>query len=257
MTSMLNTAAASDTGPPNTSPPNTSASSSAPPTEAALRRRLGDILVERGTLTRAALDGAIKRQQRQQSDPSTRRLRLGALLVDLGLVDEHEVAQALGELLDKQVVDPRTVEIDLAFAQLIPRASAERDHLLILGTGPSGIRIVAADPTDVVALDDVRRATGVAKLEISIATPSVVQELIQRVWAISDQSTPTMGTRLISNHQPDLSRSCHRLTVMAAAGHTISRFATTSALRSWTPAIASSTVTIIEKSSIPSTPYSQ
>ena len=191
MTSMLNTAAA----------PDNSAPSSAPPTEAALRRRLGDILVERGTLTRAALDSAIKRQQRQQNDPGTRRLRLGALLVDLGLVDEHEVAQALGELLEKQVVDPRTVEIDLAFAQLIPRASAERDRLLILGSGPAGIRIVAADPTDVVALDDVRRATGMARLEISIATPSVVQELIQRVWAISEQTTP-VSELLIEDAEP-------------------------------------------------------
>ncbi len=171
-------------------PARTTSTSAGSAGEAALRRRLGDILVERGDLTRAGLDRAIQQQQSQSGDPGTRRVRLGALLVDLGLVDEHQVAQALGELLDKQVVDPRTVEIDFGYARLIPRASAERDRLLILGNGPQGVRLVAADPTDVVALDDVRRATGVARLEIAVATPSVVQELIQRVWALTDQSTP-------------------------------------------------------------------
>ena len=156
-----------------------------PENELALRRRLGDILVGRGVLTAGQLASVLDAQRRSAHvDPAASRQRLGILLVEQGLATEDQVAQALGELLGREVVDASQVPIDPAYARLLPRALAERGQVLVLGVGKSGLRVLAADPTDVLTLDDVRRHAGVQRLEILVGTPTQLRGLLDRVWSL-------------------------------------------------------------------------
>ena len=163
-------------------------------TEHALRRRLGDILVGHGVLTSARLRSVLDDQRRRAAeDPAAGRLRLGGLLVEQGLATEEQVAQALGELLGREVVDASQVPIDPAYARLVPRAVAERGLVLVLGTGDRGLRVLAADPTDVMTLDDVRRHAGVQRLEILVGTPSQLRGLLDRVWSLAQDAEVVAG----------------------------------------------------------------
>jgi type IV pilus assembly protein PilB len=69
---------------------------------------------------------------------------------------------------------------------------AEHNQVLLIGDGPRGLRVIAADPTDVLALDDVRRYTGIQRLDVTIATPEHLHSLLERVWAL-DQSTDVVA----------------------------------------------------------------
>ena len=71
---------------------------------------------------------------------------------------------------------------------MVPRALAERGQVLVLGVGERGLRVLAADPTDVLTLDDVRRHAGVQRLEILVGTPSQLRGLLERVWSLSQNA---------------------------------------------------------------------
>jgi len=158
-------------------------------TELALRRRLGDILVAHEVLTAQQLRQVLTDQRRaSEADPAAGRHRLGTLLVEQGLATEEQVAQALGELLGREVVDASQTPIDPTYARMVPRALAERGQVLVLGVGERGLRVLAADPTDVLTLDDVRRETGVQRLDILVGTPSQLRGLLERVWSLAQNA---------------------------------------------------------------------
>jgi type IV pilus assembly protein PilB len=127
--------------------------------EQTVRLRLGDVLVSRGVLTGEQLSDALDQQRERSLEGNGRRIRLGALLVELGLADEQQIAESLGQLLGREVVDAVSTPIDPELARRLPRVVAERSQVLPLGLGERGLRVLAADPTDVLALDDVRRHT--------------------------------------------------------------------------------------------------
>ena len=158
-------------------------------TELALRRRLGDILVGHGVLTAAQLREVLADQRHQaEAEPAADRQRLGALLVAQGLATEDQVAHALGELLGREVVDASQTPIDPRYARMVPRALAERGLVLVLGVGERGLRVLAADPTDVLTLDDVRRHAGAQRLEILVGTPTQLRGLLERVWSLAQSA---------------------------------------------------------------------
>src|SRR5665213_1543452 len=159
----------------------------APPTHDApsvhQRRRLGDVLVERGLVTPEQLTAALATQQTLLGK---QRKRLGKLVVDLGFVTERQVAEALAALLSLDLLEQADLAISLDVARLLPRPVAERDQVLVLGRTTDGLRIATADPTNVVALDDVRAYTGSQTLTLVVATASMIHEQIARVWSMGE-----------------------------------------------------------------------
>ena len=117
------------------------------------------------------------------------------LLVQHGLASEEQVASALAELLGREVVDASSLAHDPAWARLLPRPLAERCQMLVLGPGERGLRVLAADPTDVLALDDVRRHSGVQQLDVLVAIPSQLRALLDRVWSLETASDVVASVR--------------------------------------------------------------
>jgi type IV pilus assembly protein PilB len=159
----------------------------APPTHDApsvhQRRRLGDVLLERGLVSTEQLDAALATQQTLVGKA---RKRLGKLLVELGFVTERQVAESLAALLSLDLLEASDLAIPLDVARLLPRKVAERDQVLVLGRTSDGLRIATADPTNVVALDDVRAYTGSQTLTLVVATSSMIQKQIARIWSMGE-----------------------------------------------------------------------
>ncbi|HEY0871409.1 MAG TPA: ATPase, T2SS/T4P/T4SS family, partial [Acidothermaceae bacterium] len=147
------------------------------------RRRLGDVLLERGLLTPEQLQDALASQQ---SLVGAQRKRLGKLLVDLGFLTERQVAESLAELLSLDILESSDLLVPLEVARLLPRQVAERAQVLVLGRTSTGLRIATSDPTNVVALDDVRAYTGSHALTLVVATASMIQKQIARVWSLRE-----------------------------------------------------------------------
>jgi type IV pilus assembly protein PilB len=162
--------------------------------EQTVRLRLGDVLVSRGVLTGEQLSHALDQQRERSLEGNGRRIRLGALLVELGLADEQQIAESLGQLLGREVVDAVSTPIDPELARRLPRVVAERSQVLPLGLGERGLRVLAADPTDVLALDDVRRHTDFQQLDVLIGTPTQLRALVNRVWSLVDGDMSAAST---------------------------------------------------------------
>ena len=117
------------------------------------------------------------------------RRRIGHVLVDLGLATERQIAVAVAEQLNLRVVDLTTVAISAETVRLLPRSVALRLGMVVLSRTGNQLTLAVIDPTDVVALDDVRLHTGATELVVMVATESQVREHLTRVWSLSEDSS--------------------------------------------------------------------
>ena len=137
------------------------------------KRLLGEILVERNRLTPEQLSDALLKQRVSGK-------RLGALLVELGALDERHLADALGEHFGVAVVDLRhhTPEPD-AVARLDETAARSLMALPIRVTH-DGLEVAVEDPSDSLA-DELRRLTGVP-VQLVVASGSDIRRAIDRSY---------------------------------------------------------------------------
>jgi type IV pilus assembly protein PilB len=151
-------------------------------TQRTRRRRLGEILVADGALTQEQLEDAIA----AQASSETRR-RLGRTIVQLGLCREEDIAAALASQLRLDTVDLTAVGPAPEALALVPRKLAERHGLLPLRLEDDVLVVAMIDPTNVVALDDVKLTAGVRGLRAVVTTESDLEAAVVRAYA-SDQS---------------------------------------------------------------------
>ena len=154
-------------------------------TPAGVRKRLGDVLLSRGMLTAATLEEALAAQRVATGS----RRRLGQILVDLKLVSEKQVAEALGDLFELEVVDLARHTVPPDLARLLPRSVAERTLMLVLDRIGDNVLVASADPTNIVALDDVCLYTHASELTVVIAIESQLREQLNRAWSLSEDSS--------------------------------------------------------------------
>jgi type IV pilus assembly protein PilB len=118
-----------------------------------IERKFTDVLIEKGSLSQEQLD---KAQQLSES----KREPLEKVLVDMRVAPKDEIMWARAEELGKIYVDLSNRKIDPETATIIPEAAARRHHVLCIGKVDNKITLAMADPTDILALDDVRIRTG-------------------------------------------------------------------------------------------------
>ena len=151
----------------------------------AVRRRLGDVLVEREVVTREQLEAALE----AQSGRIGSRRRLGHVLCDLGFTGEREIAEALADALNLDYVDLSRSSISPEVVRLLPRLVAERAAVLPLARDGRHLTIAAADPTNVLAIDDVRLYTGATTISVVVAPELQVLDQLRRAWSLTEDSS--------------------------------------------------------------------
>ncbi|MDP9418508.1 MAG: GspE/PulE family protein [Actinomycetota bacterium] len=146
-----------------------------------LRRRIGDVLRDAGVLTEDQVAAALQAQQ-----ATVPRQRLGRLVVDMGLATERQVAEALGAVLGLEVLDLHRVPIVPELVRLLPRPIAERTGAVVVARSGDALVVATHDPTNVLALDDIRSYTGARQVIVAVATESQIRDVVTRVWALAD-----------------------------------------------------------------------
>ena len=124
------------------------------PVHTATRRRIGEVLVDQGLIDAAQLERALEIQK--ATAPGQQRKRLGSVVIEAGFATERQVAEALAEALNLQVVDLGTIPISPDIVRLLPRAVAERSALLLLTRIGTKVTVATSDPTNIFAIDDVK-----------------------------------------------------------------------------------------------------
>ncbi len=139
-------------------------------------RRLGEILIRRGTIDEAALEQALAIQAEKGG-------HLGDVLIAQKAIRESDVIAALSEQLDIPilvVIDDKQVPDDLIAK--VPINFAKQYKLLPLETIDGGVvRVASADPLQVGALDDLAALLN-APIEVELASAALIIEAINRVY---------------------------------------------------------------------------
>ena len=138
-------------------------------------RRFGELLLERDRITPEQLNRALQSRQ----DP---RERLGQALVRLGLLEERDVVELLGQQFSLPIATAEQLaKADPEAVQLIPEHLARQAGLLALRRDDSTLEVAVGDPLDVVSLDHLRALTG-CNLKVWLARPSEVREAVQEFY---------------------------------------------------------------------------
>jgi type IV pilus assembly protein PilB len=131
---------------------------------------LGSVLLERGMLTSAALDHATRLSTEQ-------RRPLQQVLQEEGLVGEADLVSALAAHLRLLHVDLLEYPVDAAATRLVSEALSRRYQVLPVGWSEGRLVVAMADPSNVVAIDDLRTVTG-AEIQPAVATRSGILEAL-------------------------------------------------------------------------------
>lgn len=143
------------------------------------RRKIGDILIEKGLVTDDQVLTALSLQK-------TNKRKLGAILVGLGYLTEEEITQALSDKFDYEVVDLEDVLIGEKLKTLVPRKTAEKESIFPLELDGKRLKIAVSDPLNLGAVDDLKFRTGL-RIDIVLATETAIMAAIEKNYGKSEQ----------------------------------------------------------------------
>jgi type IV pilus assembly protein PilB len=157
---------------------------------------LGTLLVRAGLVDEDELEQALAAQR---SSPGK---RLGEVLVERGTLTRAQVARAVAEQYELPFVDLADVALDERVCALLPNDIARRYSALPLDFLPDGsLRLAVADPTKVLEPDEILATLG-ARLTFAVADPELVEAAIAEhgraersglAWGIGPIGPPVSG----------------------------------------------------------------
>jgi type IV pilus assembly protein PilB len=145
-------------------------------------RRLTDVIVDMGFATREQVDEVL---------PAAREAGLSAeqCLVDRGVITAEQRGLAIAERLGLEFVNLSSHQIDLAAVNLLAPDIAKRLELVPIGRDDGRTLVVAmADPTNVVAIDDVEIHTGFGVRAV-VATPEDIEAVLANATRLDSSVT--------------------------------------------------------------------
>jgi general secretion pathway protein E len=138
------------------------------------RKRIGEILLERGKLDAAGLERALRLQQETHE-------KLGALLVTLGLVAQRDVAEALAHQLGMPLVEAAGYpELPILEERVSARFLREA-RALPLAEDEQELALAMADPTDSYTVNAFEMVTG-RKVRPLVAIPTELEAALERLY---------------------------------------------------------------------------
>jgi type IV pilus assembly protein PilB len=141
-------------------------------------KHLGHILVDRELITPEQLRDAEEQQR------STGR-SLGRVLVDQGMVTEKDLVAALATQIGLGFVDLTDTDVDPRAATMLAESLMRRHSLLPIGFEDGRLIVAMSDPSNVVAIDDVRTIT---KMEVKavVATKDDINGAIGKYSSMAE-----------------------------------------------------------------------
>ncbi len=138
-------------------------------------KRLGELLVEWGTLSPRQLEDALAVCKKRQG------ALIGEVIVELGLATEEDIMKVLIAQYKFPYISLESCDADPSVTALIPEKIARQYHVLPLDKVSSVLTVAMANPLNVKALDEIRVLTG-CDISIIISTPTEIKKNIDRCY---------------------------------------------------------------------------
>ncbi len=136
---------------------------------------LGQMLLSDGVLNQEQLAHALSLQRKTKD-------RLGQILIELKVLDEEVLLKYLSRQFRKEPITHQELEaLDLDVVKLVPEEVARQYRIIAAERHGRKLIVATADPLNVVALDDLRRATGL-EVDFKIGPGQAIQGAIDRTY---------------------------------------------------------------------------
>ena len=142
-------------------------------------KKLGDLLVEAGLITKEQLQEALEVQKKDNE-------RLGTILVKLGYLTEEEITSFLSKQYGIPAVNLEHFEISEDVIKRIPSDIARKYMLIPITRTGSTLTVAMADPTNIYALDDIKFLTGL-NVEPVVASELSIKKAIDKYYGSETQ----------------------------------------------------------------------
>src|SRR5215217_9007590 len=150
-----------------------------PPTKRnGVKRRIGDVIVQLGFAERELVEQVVQHGRRDG-------VPLGQALIEAGIVNSCQLAQALAERNGLDYVDLNNFDVDKGAAAMIDSVKARRYRTIPIAILAERTLLVAtADPANLLALDDITMATGY-EVRRAVASPEDIDALIENLGTLA------------------------------------------------------------------------
>ncbi len=145
-----------------------------------------DVLVDLGFVAEDRARQAIEEARTAGRPPEQ-------LLLEQGAIDTEQLSRAVAERYGLEHVDLAAYQVDMAAANLISVNTARRYMALPVGYADKQTLLVAmADPTNVLAVDDIQIATGL-DCRVAVAAAEDIEALISRLNTLQSAVTEAVS----------------------------------------------------------------
>ena len=145
-----------------------------PLNQAQHRKRLGQILMERGYITQEQLDEALEEHRKNET-------RLGFHLVSLGHVDEEQLGEVLELQYDIPAVELSEIDVEEDLLDLVPSEFASKNLVLPIERNGRTLTVAMATPNDLSLIDDLRFRTGL-EVKPRVASAYALRHAIEKQY---------------------------------------------------------------------------
>jgi type IV pilus assembly protein PilB len=132
--------------------------------------RFAELLVKGGLLSREQLSEA---QKKERENGST----VAREIVRLGYTNEETLTHFLGKQFGIESVELVPGEIEDSVFSLVPPTIVQKHQLIPLRLSNSTLTVAMSDPTDLVAINEVKFVTGYG-VRVVLATPTTIKKLL-------------------------------------------------------------------------------
>jgi MSHA biogenesis protein MshE len=112
--------------------------------------RLGDLLIEKNLISESQLMKALAEQKRTGK-------KIGRVLTDLNFIKEDKLLTVLSNYFNYPHVDLNRYRVVADIVRILPETLARRYRCIVLADQPDGLLVGMADPTDLMVVDDLQR----------------------------------------------------------------------------------------------------
>ncbi|HAJ57354.1 MAG TPA: hypothetical protein DCL35_06255 [Candidatus Omnitrophica bacterium] len=135
------------------------------------RKRLGEILTEKGIITQEELLECLEEQK-------FTREYLGAILLKKNLITQEALTRALSEQFGMPYLQLKNLYIDWNVCLRFSSVVVSQGKFLPIGQSDAGITVVMSDPLDVIGIDRIEEIARPKKLKLALVTPQELEEFL-------------------------------------------------------------------------------
>ncbi len=161
------------------------------------RKRLGEILVDAGVLDESRLRSALVEQRRWGG-------HLGRILIDMKLISEDVLVQALSQQLNFPAINLDTRDISSATLDLVAGELAEQHSLIPFNVEGKFLDVAMTDPTNLGIVDELRIRTQL-NVRAYLAGPKMIERALAKWYGRGVSGNPLVGGAIDVPYDPAVS----------------------------------------------------